>query len=109
MAKTYYQMQAAIEDAHKKELIKDGVELGVNVENILNSYNDDRIEDFLQYMTEYAHRTLQQKYFGLVLKSIVKFAEMQHYDGRNKCSVETAKQIVQLMEENNLPIRMPLI
>jgi hypothetical protein len=107
--KTYAEMQMAIENAYKKELTKDGVELGVIIENFLNGYNNDNIDDFLQYMTEHAHRTLQQKYFGLVLKSIQKFAEMERYDGRNERSVETAKKLVSLMEENNVPTKMPLI
>ena len=107
--KTYAEMQMAIENAHKKELTTDGTELGVIMENFLNSYGDDRIDDFLQYMTQCAHRTLQQKYFGLVLKSIEKFAEMDHYDGRNECSVEKAKKLVSLMQENNIGTRMPLV
>jgi hypothetical protein len=107
--KTYAEMQMAIENAYKKELTTDGIELGVIMENFLNSYGDDRIDDFLQYMTQCAHRTLQQKYFGLVLKSIEKFAEMQYYDGRNESSVEKAKKLVSLMQENNIGTRMPLI
>lgn len=107
--KTYAEMQMAIENAYKKELTTDGTEVGVIMENFLNSYGSDRIEDFLQYMTQCAHRTLQQKYFGLVLKSIQAFAEMEHYDGRNERSVETAKKLVSLMEENNVPTKMPLI
>lgn len=107
--KTYAEMQMAIEKAYKKELTTDGTELGVIMENFLNSYGDDRIEDFLEYMTQCAHRTLQQKYFGLVLKSIEKFAEMQYYDGRNESSVEKAKKLVSLMQENNIGTRMPLI
>lgn len=107
--KTYAEMQMAIENAHKKELTTDGTELGVIMENFLNSYGEDRVEDFLQYMTQCAHRTLQQKYFGLVLKSIEKFAEMEHYDGRNESSVEKAKKLVSLMQESNISTRMPLI
>lgn len=107
--KTYAEMQMAIENAHKKELTTDGTELGVIMENFLNSYGDDRIEDFLEYITQCAHRTLQQKYFGLVLKSIEKFAEMRHYDGRNESSVEKAKKLVSLMQENNMSTRMPFI
>jgi hypothetical protein len=107
--KTYAEMQMAIEKAHEKELTTDGTELGVIMENFLNTYGDDRIEDFLEYMTQCAHRTLQQKYFGLVLKSIEKFAEMEHYDGRNENSVEKAKKLVSLMQENNISTRMPFI
>ena len=107
--KTYAEMQMAIDNAHKKEMTTDGTELGVIMENLLNGSSDDRIEDFLEYMTQCAHRTLQQKYFGLVLKSIEKFAEMDHYDGRNECSVEKAKKLVSLMQENNIGTRMPLV
>lgn len=107
--KTYAEMQMAIENARKKEMTTDGTELGVIMENFLNSYGEDRVEVFLQYMTQCAHRTLQQKYFGLVLKSIEKFAEMEHYDGRNESSVEKAKKLVSLMQENNISTRMPFI
>ena len=69
----------------------------------------DKIDEFIDNIIMFTHRTLQQKYFGLLLKSIEKFAEKTHYDGRNKCSVETAKKIMELMKENNLPTRMPLI
>ena len=89
--------------------INDGTELAVVVEDFLNTYCDDKIDEFIDNIIMFTHRTLQQKYFGLLLKSIEKFAEKTHYDGRNKCSVETAKKIVELMQENNLPTRMPLI
>ena len=89
--------------------ITDGTELAVVVEDFLNTYCDDKIDEFIENITMFTHRTLQQKYFGLVLKSIEKFAENTHHDDRNKCSVETAKKIAELMKENNLPMRMPLI
>ena len=89
--------------------ITDGTELAVVVEDFLNTYCDDKIDEFIENIIMFTHRTLQQKYFGLLLKSIEKFAESTHYDDRNKCSVETAKKIVELMKENNLPTRMPLI
>ena len=107
--KTYAEIQEAIRKAYSKELTTDGTELGVVVENFLNAYGDERIDDFLEYMTNNAHRTLQQKYFGMVLKSIKKFAEMQNYDGRNKCSVETAQSLMKLIEDNNVAQYMPLI
>ena len=88
---------------------KDGTELGMIVENFLNGYNDENVDEFLEYMTNFAHRTLQQKFFGLVMKSILKFAEVEHYDLRNLRSVETAKKLQELIKENNIPTRMPLI
>ena len=35
--KTYAEMQMAIENAHKKEMTTDGTELGVIMENFLNT------------------------------------------------------------------------
>lgn len=87
-----------------------GRKLGQEMEDFLNTFTDDvRINSFLDYMTKNAHRTLQQKYFGLVLKSIRKFADLQNFDGRNEYAVKTAKKMEKFMNENYIGSDCPCI
>lgn len=108
--KDYSDMQARVSELMPKtKQVTDGVEMGIIMEDFLNSMDDKRLEDFLNYMTSFAHRTLQQKYFGLLLDSVKMFASMEYYDDRNRVSVEKAQKIQEFMENNGIPMRVPLI
>lgn len=46
------------------------------------------------------HPTLQQSYMRMVVKFIEKMADKPYYDDRNKASVELAKKLKPIIEEN---------
>lgn len=107
---TYYQINDRAEKFFKNNSrIKGGVEMACALGDFLNGAGSEEIEQFLQTMTQHEHRTIQQSYFGLLLKSILKFAEIQNYDGRNQYSVETAKKLKEFMDANYIGGGCPLI
>lgn len=52
------------------------------------------------------HPTLQQNFMRLVCLFIHEMAEKKYFDGRNQASVELAKKLYPIIEENN---RLPCI
>lgn len=46
------------------------------------------------------HPTLQQSFMRMVVQFIVKMADKPYYDDRNKASVELAKKLKPIIEEN---------
>ena len=44
------------------------------------------------------HRTIQQSMFGLFLRTIEEWSKQEHYDLRNKYTVENSKKIMELLD-----------
>lgn len=84
-----------------------GRELAREVSNMLNSFNDDNMEAFVDEMNR-EHRTLQQNFMKLLVFWIRLQAEKteHQYDARNEASVLLAKQIVEKLENR---LHLPLI
>ena len=92
--------------------IEKGENMGKEMEDFLNTFSDEeRKNAFLDYMTKYAHRTLQQRFFALLLEGIERFASLEdrQCDGRNEYSVKTARKIKKLMDENKIGVNCPYI
>lgn len=80
------------------------------VEDFINDMSCDE-EGFISQVINKYHRTLQQKYFGLMLKTIEAIAKQEDYriDGRNRYANLIAKSIIIFLEENKYPVGCPLI
>lgn len=74
--------------------MKDSKALARELENFINGANDNDLNEFV-YGFMRMHNTLQQKTFGLFLKSIVAMSEAKYVDARNEMSKRRAQQIVQ--------------
>lgn len=66
-----------------------------------NGCSEREMNGFVDKMTS-EHRTLQQLFTRLCFKWILNLAKREHFDERNKASVETAKEIVKAVGEDKL-------
>ena len=80
------------------------------VEDFINNMSCDE-EGFVDQVINRYHRTLQQKYFGLMLKTITEIADQPDYrvDGRNEYSYKVANEIVSFLKEKQLAFNCPCI
>lgn len=68
------------------------------VEKMVNDFGFQD-EELAQAMAT-DHPTLQQSFMRMVTQFIEKMADKTYYDGRNKASVELAKKLKPIIEEN---------
>ena len=64
-------------------------------------------QELAEYMTSYkVHRTNQQSFFGLVMAFIRSYASIPDncIDGRNQSACMAARQLMALIEENEVPV-----
>lgn len=81
-----------------KELARlTGTDLGEMIEDFVNYSNKDEFELVVKYVCR-MHRTLQQKFFELVLAYISEHSK-QDTDLRNEYSVNVAKKLVEAMQD----------
>lgn len=55
------------------------------------------------------HRTLQQGFMRFVVFYLNEYAKLEHFDDRNKASVEIAKKLAKFMKEDLNGCYLPLI
>lgn len=79
-----------------------GKELAEVTANAINNltFSD---EDFCDEMHK-EHRTLQQSFMRLALEYIKTTAEQENYDERNRASVEAARKLAKVIEEEHLAL-----
>ncbi|MCQ2739773.1 MAG: hypothetical protein MJ237_06055 [bacterium] len=108
----YYQMEMEVREYHNNsERIRKGSHMGAALEDFINGASTDTMQDVVDYVLTFAHRTLQQKIFTLACLIIKGFAEMENcrVDGRNRVANEKAKKIYAFMQENYISVHNPLI
>lgn len=69
-------------------------------------------KELAEYMVSgHVHRTNQQSFFGLMMAILKAYAELpdSSQDARNKYACQSAKQLMNLIEKNELPISFPCI
>ena len=70
-----------------------GKELARQMEDFINGASCIEIEDFASEFTR-MHNTLEQKAFGMLLKTIQRVSEHKYTDGRNEACVKTARLLI---------------
>lgn len=91
----------------KKKL--EGREAAIAFENFVNVMgNEDVVNEFVEYITQRSHRTLQQNMMGVFLKCIKEWASKGEYefDLRNQATVETSQKIMNALDND---VRLPFI
>lgn len=84
--------------------------MGRKFEDFINNFSCDE-DGFVDSVIHKYHRTLQQKLFGLMLKTINAIAEQENWrvDGRNEYAYNTAKKLQTFFKENNISVNCPCI
>tara|TARA_R110000787_G_scaffold36651_5_gene93398 strand:+ start:1608 stop:1949 length:342 start_codon:yes stop_codon:yes gene_type:complete len=70
-----------------------GKELARQMEDFINGANCTEIEDFASEFTR-MHNTLEQKAFGMLLKTIQRVSEHKYTDGRNEACVKSSRLLI---------------
>jgi hypothetical protein len=70
-----------------------GKELARQMEDFINGASCTEIEDFSSEFTR-MHNTLEQKAFGMLLKTIQRVSEHKYTDGRNEACVKAARMMI---------------
>jgi hypothetical protein len=75
------------------------------VSHLVNVFGNDEVEFFIREMGR-EHRTLQQGFTRLCRAWFLYLATLEesHYDLRNEASVELARKIKGILEDNPLPL-----
>ena len=68
-----------------------GIELAKELENYVNSNRNHA--EFIDYIVNGTHRTLNQLIIGLFIKVMQAEAKTTRFDGRNEASVELCKRL----------------
>ena len=70
-----------------------GKELARQMEDFINGANCTEIEDFASEFTK-MHNTLEQKAFGMLLKTIESVSKHSNFDGRNEACVKASRLLI---------------
>ena len=70
-----------------------GKELARQMEDFINGASCIEIEDFASEFTR-MHNTLEQKAFGMLLKTIESVSKHSHFDGRNEACVKASRMMI---------------
>jgi len=84
-------------------------EIADKLTDMLNNMGGAEDEkEFVDQITKYTHRTLQQKAAGLFLNCFVEWAKLKKnsmFDARNEKTVEVAALLVEFLKEKDIIIR----
>lgn len=81
-----------------------GNEAGEYMERFVNLIGDDgRNDDFVDYVVNRTHRTLNQSLIGLFVKVLIAEGKTTRYDARNENSVKGCKALLPALEQMYLP------
>ena len=70
-----------------------GKELARQMEDFINGASCTEIEDFASEFTR-MHNTLEQKAFGMLLKTIENVSKHSYFDGRNEACVKASRMMI---------------
>ena len=85
--------------SYKDELQKEMREVVDQLGNVINNFSyDDQADAFFQMLTR-QHRTLQQNFWRMIIKVILRYADTKWFDPRNEASVELCKKFKKLLED----------
>lgn len=70
-----------------------GKELARQMEDFINGADCTEIEDFASEFTK-MHNTLEQKAFGMLLKTIESVSKHSNFDGRNEACVKASRLLI---------------
>lgn len=101
--KTPFRINTQVDQAERGEVLAE------ILSDFVNNYNAPE-EDFIKSF-KLQHRTLQQSMIRLFLKTMVDYAELDNYDGRNEGAVKMCKELVELYEEKHgcKPLYLPFV
>jgi len=81
-------------------------------ELISDMLNKGRTRDMVEVLFEELkreHPTLQQLFIRFLFDTLIKYAELSYFDGRNEYAVKTCKELKKLIDDRVLNVFLPLI
>jgi len=82
-------------------LKKDAKDAVVALSKLVNIMGHD-VDEFVDLLMR-EHRTLQQQIFNLMMASIQRWADAEHYDGRNEFTVLKCRELKTLFDTQEVP------
>jgi len=86
---------------------KTGREVAQILENFANGCSREDMEEFVGYITNYSHRTLQQKIFGIFCSCIQAWAKCVptgYFDLRNEATVKLCEKITKKFDKYDMAL-----
>lgn len=83
-----------------------GEEVAEILTSFVNGASSQDKKEFVEKLTKREHRTLQQQAFGLFIEAIFAWSktEENRYDLRNEYTVQTSKEIADLLKFSGVPL-----